>query len=105
GVGAQVQLVEASGGLRASGNAVNLSCHRSGYSFETFAVRWYGQSLGDRPEWVSYISSVSSSIRYMPAVEGRATASQDNPQAKAFLALRVLCPWGSARHFCAVTTV
>uniref|UniRef100_A0A8B9P7P5 Ig-like domain-containing protein n=1 Tax=Apteryx owenii TaxID=8824 RepID=A0A8B9P7P5_APTOW len=105
GVGAQVRLVEAGGGLRASGDAVNLSCHGSGYNFETFAVHWYRQSPGDRPEWVSYISSDSSFIQHMPALEGRATTSRDNPRAEAFLSLHALHPQDSARYFCAITTV
>ncbi|KFV81830.1 Ig heavy chain V region 3, partial [Struthio camelus australis] len=101
GVQAQVQLVEAGGGLQASGDAVRLSCHGSGYSFETFAVRWYRQSPGNRPEWISYISADSSNIQYAPVVEGRATSSRNNPQAKAFLELRALRPQDSAQYFCA----
>ncbi|NXA57047.1 HV03 protein, partial [Nothocercus julius] len=105
GLGVQIQLVEAGGGLRAPGDAVNLSCHGSGYSFGVFSVRWYRQSPGNRPEWISYISSDSSSVRYMPAMEGRATASRDNARAEAFLALHALHPQDSARYFCAVITV
>ncbi|NWJ05890.1 HVM16 protein, partial [Crypturellus undulatus] len=103
--GSGVQLVETGGGLQASGDAVNLSCHGSGYSFGVFPLRWYWQSPGNRPEWISYISSDSSFVRYMPAVEGRATASRDNPRAEVFLALRALRPQDSARYLCAVITV
>ncbi|NXA44019.1 HV348 protein, partial [Eudromia elegans] len=104
-LGAQVRLVEAGGGLHAPGDAVNLSCRGYGYSFGLFPVRWYRQSPGNRPQWISYISSDSSVVRYVPAVGGRATASRDNPRAEAFLALRALRPQDSARYFCALSTV
>ncbi|CAM9813484.1 unnamed protein product [Bubo scandiacus] len=104
GVCAQLRLVEAGGGLRAPGDSVLLSCRGDGFNFGNYYIRWYRQRPGDRLEWVSYISSDSSLIKYGQSVEGRATASRDNSRSESRLSLRALGPRDSARYFCAVRT-
>ncbi|NXE57717.1 HV348 protein, partial [Casuarius casuarius] len=102
GMQAQVQLVEVGGGLREFGDSVQLSCHGSGFTFKDFDICWYRQAPGSSLEWVSYISSpLGSTEKYSAAVEGRATVSWDNSQAKVSLTLFNLQFRESAQYFCA----
>ncbi|NWW93370.1 HV03 protein, partial [Rhynochetos jubatus] len=103
GVWAQ-RLVEAGGGLRASGDSVHLSCRASGIAFGNYAVWWYRQARGGTLEWVSVIWYDSSVIRYGPAVQGRATVSRDDSRSESSLSLNALQPGDSGRYFCAVHT-
>ncbi|NXN10208.1 HV03 protein, partial [Indicator maculatus] len=101
-VHAQLRLVQAGGGLRASGDSVSLHCR--GHGFERFsAVWWYRQAAGGRLQWVSYISHDSSVVQFWKSVERRAMASRDNSQTVTSLSLRTLQPQDSAHYFCAVT--
>ncbi|NWW93371.1 HV01 protein, partial [Rhynochetos jubatus] len=96
---------EAGGGRRrAPGYSWLLSCRASGITFGNCAVRWYRHAHGGRPEWVSYISLVSSVITYGPAVEGRATMSRGNSRSESSVSPCALHPKDSARYFCAVHT-
>ncbi|NWX47277.1 HVC33 protein, partial [Steatornis caripensis] len=104
GLWAQLRLVEAGGGLRAPGDSALLSCRASGFVFSGYAVRWYRQAPGGRPEWVSYITFSGSTKRYGSAVQGRATATRDSSGFESSLSLRALKPWDSARYFCSVPT-
>ncbi|NXC57274.1 HV349 protein, partial [Aleadryas rufinucha] len=104
GLGAQLRLQEAGGGLRAAGESVTLSCRGSGFTFRNYAVFWYRQVPGGRLERISFISSPEGSIEdYGAAVKRRAKISRDNSQSKAYLSLRSLQPQDSARYFCAVS--
>ncbi|NWY34399.1 HV349 protein, partial [Pheucticus melanocephalus] len=104
GLWAQPRLQEAGGGLRAPGDSVTLSCRGSGFTFEDRSIRWYRQSPGGSPEWVSYISRPRGTRKdYGAAVMGRAEISRDNSRSEAYLSLRSLQAQDSARYFCAVT--
>uniref|UniRef100_A0A8B9UBR0 Ig-like domain-containing protein n=1 Tax=Anas zonorhyncha TaxID=75864 RepID=A0A8B9UBR0_9AVES len=105
GVWAQWRLVESGGGVQAPGNTVHLSCRGSGFTFSSFAIRWYRQAPDGCLEGVSYISSRSGSTKqYGAAVHGRAAASRNNSQAKSSLSLQHLHVGDSGRYFCAVRT-
>uniref|UniRef100_A0A8C4K7P1 Uncharacterized protein n=1 Tax=Dromaius novaehollandiae TaxID=8790 RepID=A0A8C4K7P1_DRONO len=83
-VRAQVQLVKAGGGLKATGVSMHLSC----FSFKDYDIL-------ERVAWIVYDSSI---ICYDTAMDGRATASWDNPQ----LSLELLSPAAAdtATSFC-----
>uniref|UniRef100_A0A8V1A549 Ig-like domain-containing protein n=1 Tax=Gallus gallus TaxID=9031 RepID=A0A8V1A549_CHICK len=104
GVCAQLRLETSGGGVRAPGDSVQLSCRGSGFSFGSYDVLWYRQTLGGRLEWLSYISSSSYTVRYSPDVEGRATVSRDDSQSVSHLTLSSLRPQDSAHYLCAVHT-
>ncbi|KFP37617.1 Ig heavy chain V region 3, partial [Chlamydotis macqueenii] len=78
-----------------------LSCRGTGFDFGEYAIWWYRQAPGGRPEWVSYISYDSSFIRFGQSVQGRATVSRDNSRSESSLSLRALQPHDSGRYFCA----
>ncbi|NXY52142.1 HVM57 protein, partial [Ceuthmochares aereus] len=101
----QVSLVEAGRGLRAPGDPVLLSCHRAGFTFDNYYVRWYHQAPVTRLEWVSWISHYSSQMEFGPAVQGRANASRNNAWSEAALSLHRLHHGDSALYFCAACTV
>ncbi|NXW91497.1 HV348 protein, partial [Alopecoenas beccarii] len=96
--------VETGRGLRAPGDSVLLSCRGYGFTFRNYAVPWYRHTPSGSIDWLSYISSGSSAIKFGPAVEGRATASRDNSRSEASLSLRLLHHGDSARYLCAVHT-
>ncbi|NWX05745.1 HV348 protein, partial [Caloenas nicobarica] len=101
----QLRLAEASGGLRAPGDSVLLSCWGYGFTFGNYRIcRWYREALHGKFEWVSWISHYSSQIQFGPSVEGRATASRDNSRSRASLSLHLLRHDDSGRYFCAVHT-
>uniref|UniRef100_A0A8B9ULV3 Ig-like domain-containing protein n=1 Tax=Anas zonorhyncha TaxID=75864 RepID=A0A8B9ULV3_9AVES len=103
GVWTQLSLVESGGGLRASGDSMQLSCQVSVPNFEDYSVRWFRQARGGGLEWVSYISGPSGTVlKYGAAVDGRAAASRNNSQAKSSLSLQHLHVGDSGRYFCAV---
>ncbi|NXX82981.1 HV03 protein, partial [Urocolius indicus] len=103
GVWALWTLLEAGGGLRAPGDSVLLSCRGHGFDFGMYRMWWYRQAPGRSLEWVSFIWPDSSSIRYGPAVEGRARVSRNNSRSETSLSLSALSPQDSARYFCAVS--
>ena len=104
GVCAQWRLETSGGGVRAPGDSVQLSCRGSGFSFGSYDVLWYRQTLGGRLEWLSYISIWSYTARYSPGVEGRATVSRDDSQSVSYLSLSALRQHDSAHYLCAVHT-
>ncbi|POI20059.1 hypothetical protein CIB84_016194 [Bambusicola thoracicus] len=104
GVCAQLRVETSGGGVQAPGDSVQLSCRGSGFSFESYAVLWYRQTLDGRLEWLCVISASSSYTRYSPDVEGRARVSRDNSQSVSYLSLSTLRSLDSAHYLCAVRT-
>ncbi|NXI45767.1 HV03 protein, partial [Galbula dea] len=102
GLWAQLRVLEAGGGHRASGDSVTLLCRGVGQKFVMHGLLWYRELAGGRLEWLSYISYDSSVIRLGQSVEGRAAVSRDNSKFESSLFLRALHPRDSARYFCAV---
>ncbi|NXT80996.1 HVC33 protein, partial [Zapornia atra] len=91
GLWAQVRLVESGGGLQELRKSMKLTCHGSGFKFQSAAIWWYRQSASDKLEWVSLIgNNLGTTKNYATAVKDRATVSRDNSQSKSFLELRDL---------------
>ncbi|NXI45761.1 HV01 protein, partial [Galbula dea] len=103
GLWAQLRLLEAGGGHRASGDSVTLLCRGAGFAFGGYGVRWYRELAGGRLEWVSYINLSGTTKKYGSAVEGRAAVSRDNSKFESSLFLRDLCHWDSACYFSTVS--
>ncbi|KAL1765748.1 Ig heavy chain V region M315 [Sigmodon hispidus] len=78
GVQCEVQLVESDGGFVNTGKSLKLSCAASGFTFSSYNMHWARKDPGKRLEWVTYINSGSSDIKYADAVKGRFTISRDN---------------------------
>ncbi|KAL1765746.1 immunoglobulin heavy chain variable region [Sigmodon hispidus] len=97
----EVQLVQSGGGLVQPGNSLKLSCEGSGFTFSSFTMHWFLQAPGKRLEWIAYINSGSSDIKYADAVKGRFTISRDNAQNTLYLQINNLKSEDTAIYYCA----
>ncbi|KFO38514.1 Ig heavy chain V region MOPC 21, partial [Fukomys damarensis] len=105
GVQCEVQLVESGGGLVPPGGTLKLSCVASGFTFSSYEMNWVRQAPGKGLEWISYISSGSSTIHYADSVKGRFTTSRDNNKNTLYLQMSSLRTEDTAVYYCARDTV
>ncbi|NXH12034.1 HV03 protein, partial [Bucco capensis] len=102
GLWAQPRLLETGGGQRAPEDSVTFLCHGTGFAFAGFTIRWYLQTPDGTIQWVSYISSYSSSTEFGQSVKGRARVFRDDSKSESSLSLWALQPRDSGRYFCAI---
>uniref|UniRef100_A0A8I5ZLW9 Ig-like domain-containing protein n=1 Tax=Rattus norvegicus TaxID=10116 RepID=A0A8I5ZLW9_RAT len=98
----EVQLVESGGRLVQPKGSLKLSYAASGFTFNTYTMRWVRQSLGKRLKWVASINSKGNNYAtdYAESVKGRFTISRDNSQSMVYLQMNNLKSEDTAIYYC-----
>uniref|UniRef100_A0A3Q1H0M5 Ig-like domain-containing protein n=1 Tax=Anabas testudineus TaxID=64144 RepID=A0A3Q1H0M5_ANATE len=74
--------------VKRPGESHTLTCTTSGFTFSSYGMHWVRQAPGKGLEWIAYIGTSSSPIRYSQSVQGRFTISRDDSSTVYYCARR-----------------
>ncbi|WP_416309164.1 hypothetical protein, partial [Pseudomonas sp. DCB_BG] len=102
---AQVQLQESGGGSVQTGGSLRLSCRTSGFFFDDWAIGWFRQAPGKKPEGVSSLNDEDRDEYYADSVKGRFTISYSRAKRTVYLQMDSLRPEDTGVYYCAADKI
>nr|NDP08119.1 immunoglobulin mu heavy chain [Bos taurus] len=100
GVLSQVQLRESGPSLVKPSQTLFLTCTVSGFSLNSYGVKWVRQAPGKALECLGSIGS-GGSTGYNPALKSRLSITKDNSKSQVSLSLSSVTTEDTATYYCA----